>query len=90
MKDHEKRELVNALRDDASRYANTPRMRERFASRLAPLFEDMERLMRACDAAAKWMDGHGEVVFAGGGWGSVDRMNEAREIIRTALQPNAI
>lgn len=58
------------------------------AAELAHRDIEIKRLRNAAEAAANWMDNNGEVVFAGGGWGAVNRMNEAREIIRTALQPN--
>ena len=59
------------------------------AAELAHRDIEINRLRNAAEAAANWMDSHGEVVFLFGGWVSVDGMNEVREVIRTALQPNA-
>ena len=42
-------------------------------------------LLEACIAMAKWIDGHGEVVFLGGGFGAIDSMNNARLLSRAAI-----
>ena len=36
MKDHEKRELINAVRDTARQYAHTQQLRERLAKKIMP------------------------------------------------------
>lgn len=52
---------------------------------LLPCDAPKECQLDALRAAAEWMDDHGEVVFSGGGWNSVNAMNAAREKLRTAL-----
>lgn len=42
MNDHQKRELINRLRDDADRYAGTPRLRERIAGMVLPPLRALE------------------------------------------------
>lgn len=46
----------------------------------------MAQALPALTAAAEFMDNHGEVVFAGGGWNSVKRMNRAHALVCEALR----
>ena len=48
-----------------------------------------EAVRNACQAAAAWMDSHGEQVFAGGGWPAVESMNATRAALTAALKPAA-